>query len=61
MLFNQSTMLFITVLNAPLLQAGEDFRGVIVAIALGAVWFGAIAWGIGRIVPGPAASAAGDG
>ena len=47
---NQSTMLFITVLNAPLLQAGEDFRGVTVAIALGAVWFGAIAWGVGRIV-----------
>jgi hypothetical protein len=61
LLFNQSTMLFITVLNAPLLQAGEDFRGVIVAIALGAVWFGAIAWAIARIVPGPTASAAGDG
>ncbi|MFM9936341.1 MAG: hypothetical protein ACKVOL_09085 [Novosphingobium sp.] len=58
---NQSTMLFITVLNAPLLQAGEDFRGVIVAIALGAVWFGLIAWAIARFTPGPAASTAGDG
>jgi hypothetical protein len=58
---NQSTMLFITVLNAPLLQSGEDFRGVTVAIALGAVWFGAIAWGIARLTPRPAASATGNG
>ena len=54
---NQNTMLFITVLNAPLLQSGEDFRGVILAIALGALWFGVIAWAISRFVPGPAASA----
>ena len=60
---NQSTMLFITVLNAPLLQAGEDFRGVAVAIALSAVWFGTIAWAVGRLTQGPAAAAlaAGDG
>lgn len=51
---NQSTMLFITVLNAPLLQAGEDFRGVTLAIALGAAWFGAVAWVVGKIVPSPA-------
>ena len=62
---NQSTMLFVTVLNAPLLQSGEDFRGVTVAIALAAVWFGGIVWAVGRLVPGPApsnlpASAAGD-
>ena len=62
---NQSTMLFVTVLNAPLLQSGEDFRGVTVAIALAAVWFSAIVWAVGRLVPGPApsnlpASAAGD-
>jgi hypothetical protein len=50
---NQSTMLFITVLNAPLLQSGEDFRGAIVAIALSAVYFGVIAWVIGRLVPAP--------
>lgn len=55
---NQSTMLFITVLNAPVIQAGEDFRQVIVAIALGAVWFGAVAWVISRFVPAPAAPAA---
>jgi hypothetical protein len=60
---NESTMLFITVLNAPLLQSGEDFRGVIVAIALGGVWFGAIAWAIARFAPAAAGagSAAGDG
>jgi hypothetical protein len=57
---NQSTMLFVTVLNAPVLQSHEDFRAVTVAIALGAIWFGAIVWTIGRIVPAPAASAAGD-
>jgi hypothetical protein len=55
---NQSTMLFITVLNAPVIQAGEDFRQVIVAIALGAVWFGIVAWVISRIVPAPAAAPA---
>ena len=55
---NQSTMLFITVLNAPVIQAGEYFRQVIVAIALGAVWFGAVAWVISRFVPAPAAPAA---
>jgi hypothetical protein len=58
---NASTMLFITVLNAPLLQAGEDFRMVIAGIALGAVWFGMIAWLIVRVVPGAAASAGGGG
>lgn len=55
---NQSTMLFITVLNAPVIQAGEDFRQVIVAIAMGAVWFGAVAWVISRFVPAPAAAPA---
>jgi len=50
---NQSTMLFITVLNAPVIQAGEDFRQVIIAIALGAVWFGVVAWVISRFVPTP--------
>lgn len=55
---NQSTMLFITVLNAPVIQAGENFRQVIVAIALGAVWFGVVAWVISRFVPSPSAAAA---
>ncbi len=60
LLCNQSTMLFITVLNAPLLQSGEDFRAITVAIALGALWFGSIAWIVSRMMPGPAASATGD-
>ncbi len=55
---NQSTMLFITVLNAPVIQAGEDFRQVIIAIALGAVWFGVVAFVISRIVPAPSPAAA---
>ncbi|WP_421852312.1 hypothetical protein [Novosphingobium sp.] len=55
---NQSTMLFITVLNAPVIQAGENFRQVIVAVALGAVWFGLVAWVISRFVPAPAAKPA---
>lgn len=55
---NQSTMLFITVLNAPVIQAGEDFRQVIIAVVLGALWFGAVAWVISRIVPSPAPAAA---
>ncbi len=53
LLCNQSTMLFITVLNAPLLQAGEDFRAVTLAIVLGAVWFGSVAWVVGRLAPTP--------
>lgn len=57
LLCNQSTMLFITVLNAPLLQAGEDFRAVTLAIVLGAVWFGAVAWVVGRLTPQQTASA----
>lgn len=44
MLFNPSYMLFLTVLNAPLIQQGESFDQVIAATALGIVWFGASAW-----------------
>lgn len=51
---NQSTMLFITVFNAPVIQAGEDFRQVIVAVVLGALWFAAVVWVISRFVPAPA-------
>ena len=47
---NSSTMLFITVLNAPVVQHHEDFRAVFVAIVLSVIWFGAIAWAIGRLV-----------
>lgn len=55
---NQSTMLFITVFNAPVIQAGENFRQVMVATVLGAVWFGLVAWVISRFVPAPAAAPA---
>ncbi len=48
---NQSTMLFITVFNAPVIQAGENFRQVFVATVLGAVWFGLVAWVVSRFVP----------
>ncbi|MEI6642670.1 MAG: hypothetical protein WCL10_11585 [Novosphingobium sp.] len=55
---NQSTMLFITVLNAPVIQKGEDFRQAILAVVLGALWFGAVAWAISRFVPAPSAEPA---
>ena len=55
---NQSTMLFVTVFNAPVIQAGEDFRQVIIATALGAVWFGAVVWVVSRFVPAPAPATA---
>lgn len=48
---NQSTMLFVTVLNAPLLQLNEDLRAVPVALVLSAAYFGAVAWLIGRLTP----------
>ncbi len=54
---NQSTMLFVTVFNAPVIQAGEDFRQVIVATTLGAVWFGAVVWVVSRLVPAPSTAA----
>ncbi len=57
---NQSTMLFLTVLNAPLLQSGEDFRSAIIAVALSAVYFGVIAWIIARLTAGKAVSATGN-
>jgi hypothetical protein len=37
---NASTMLYITVFNAPALQKAEDFRQVIIATVLGLIWFG---------------------
>jgi hypothetical protein len=58
LLCNQSTMLFITVFNAPVIQAGENFRQVFVATVLGAVWFGLVALVISRFVPAPAAAPA---
>lgn len=52
---NQSTMLFITVFNAPVIQAGEDFRQVLLAVVLGALWFAAVVWLISKFVPAPSA------
>lgn len=44
LLFNPSYMLFLTVLNAPLIQKQESFGQVIAATALGIFWFGTSAW-----------------
>lgn len=54
---NASTMLFVTVFNAPVIQKGEDFRQVIVATALGMVWFGVTIGLLSRLAPQPAPSA----
>lgn len=43
-LFNTAFMLFLTVTTAPLLQAGENYRDVVLAVLLGAAYFGAIAF-----------------
>lgn len=48
---NASTMLYITVFNAEVIQKGEDFRQVIVATVLGMIWFGATIGLLGRLVP----------
>jgi hypothetical protein len=58
---NASTMLYVTVFNAPVIQQGEDFRRVMLATVLGMVWFGVTIGVLGRIAPeapAPAASAA---
>ena len=54
-LCNASTMLFITVLNAPPVQQHEDFRAITAAIVLSVLWFGGITWIIGWVVAGRAA------
>ena len=56
-LCNASTMLFITVLNAPPVQQHEDFRAIAAAVVLSVVWFGGITWIIGRVVAGRTAPA----
>lgn len=48
--FNPSYMLFLTVLNAPLIQQGEAFGQVLAATALGIVWFGASAWLVQQLI-----------
>lgn len=53
MLCNASTMLYVTVFNAPALQKAEDMRQVIVATVLGMVWFGVTIGLLGRLAPRP--------
>jgi hypothetical protein len=48
---NASTMLYVTVFNAEVIQKGEDFRQVIVATVLGMIWFGVTIGLLGRLVP----------
>jgi hypothetical protein len=55
---NASTMLYVTVFNAPALQKAEDFRQVIIATVLGLVWFGLTIGLLGRLVPQPQAEPA---
>ena len=50
---NASTMLYVTVFNAPALQKAEDFRQVIIATVLGLVWFGLTVGLLGRLLPQP--------
>jgi|GEM_PF-896360 hypothetical protein len=51
---NASTMLYITVFNAPALQKAEDFRQVIVATVLGLIWFGVCIGLLERLARQPA-------
>ena len=55
---NASTMLYVTVFNAPALQKAEDFRQVIVATVLGLIWFGLTIGLLARLVPQSAADPA---
>ena len=55
---NASTMLYVTVFNAPALQKAEDFRQVIVATVLGLIWFGLTIGLLGRLAPQAAAESA---
>lgn len=52
---NASTMLYITVFNAPALQKAEDFRQVIIATVLGLIWFGGCIGLLERFARRPAA------
>lgn len=59
-LFNTAFMLFLTATTAPLLQSGENFRDVVLAVLLGAAYFGGVAFIGTRLIAGrrPAAPAA---
>jgi hypothetical protein len=54
LLCNASTMLYVTVFCAPVIQKSEDFRAVILATLLGLIWFGLCIGLLGRLVPQPA-------
>ncbi len=58
LIFNPSYMLFVTVMNAPLIQAGENFLNVFASIALSALYFGGIFLIGTRVMAGRAARAA---
>ncbi len=55
---NASTMLYVTVFNAEVIQKGEDFRQVIIATVLGMIWFGVTIGLLSRLAPQPAATGA---
>jgi Flp pilus assembly pilin Flp len=50
---NASTMLYVTVFNADVIQRHEDFRQVIIATVLGMIWFGLTIGLLGRLAPQP--------
>jgi hypothetical protein len=54
---NASTLLYVTVFNAGVIQKSEDFRQVIVATVLGMIWFGLTIGLLGRLVPSSPSSA----
>lgn len=54
---NAAYMLFLTVTTAPLLQGGEDFPSVVMAVLVGCAYFGALAFAAARFAPKPAAPA----
>ncbi|MCW1383129.1 hypothetical protein OLX02_09865 [Novosphingobium sp. KCTC 2891] len=58
LVFNASYMLFVTVMNAPLIQQGENFQNVFASIALATLYFGGIFYIGSRIMAGRAAQAA---
>jgi hypothetical protein len=47
---NRATMLYVTVLAAPLLQTGERFDQVLIVVALATVYFGGIVVGAKRLI-----------
>lgn len=48
--FNPAFMLFLTVASAPLIAAGENFQQMLLAIVVGAAYFGAVVLGGTRLM-----------